>query len=722
MAMQDVWRMKELGWDDPLPDTMCSLWKSIFGNLRQLDTVSYPRCLKPNEVTGQSELHVFGDASAQAYGAVAYMSWPTSEGPHVQLVSAKARVAPLQQTTVPRLELMAALVASRLATTIVQEFKEKPSRVILWSDSQIVLHWIRADSLNFKAFVGVRIGEIQSTWNADHWRYVPTSLNVADDLSRGISVCELGGRWLHGPSFLHGPESQWPENIVKNTVSSELLERKKPKIIGMCSSVANVIVSERFSSWKKLLRVTAYCFRFLLRLKQRVIRKTAQIRVTEDSLQCEEIEHAERYWVKTVQLSLLDWETQYLDLAPFMENGIIRVGGRLRHTTALQYDEKHPILLPRGNHVSKLIMEDVHVKVAHAGQERTLGECQRKFWILRGRNLARYVVRNCVVCRKLRQPAHTTVMADLPPERLRPFSPPFSVTGVDLFGPFLLKYGRNKTTKAWGALFTCANVRAIHLEIVDGLSTQAFLHALRRFVSHHGWPDTIISDNGTSFVGAQKELRSLVVEGRKDIENFAVLHKVKWKFITPLSPHQGGLYESLIKQTKRALSVAIGQQVLSWNEMSTAFAEAECLLNSRPLGYTSSDPNNLQPLTPNHFLLGRATADIPQGPYQETKNLHKRFEFVQMLVQQFWKRFIREYMPTLMRRAKWRIQGRQLQVGDVVLLVDYNSSRGKWDLARIVEVFPGHDGVVRNVKVKTKNGQYQRSIQKCCLILEHYNS
>ena len=219
--------------------------------------------------------------------------------------------------------------------------------------------------------------------------------------------------------------------------------------------------------------------------------------------------------------------------------------------------------------------------------------------------------------------------SSLAPERIMPFSPPFSVTGVDLFGPFSLKYGRNKSIKAWGALFTCAPMLAIHLEIVESLSTESFLQALHRFVSHHGWPARIISDNGKSFIGAEKELRNLVVEGRKQIIDFAVLHKVRWIFTTPYSPHQGGIYESLIKQTKRAIWVAIGNQVLSWNEMSTVFAEVKSFINSRPLGYPSNDSNDLQPLTPNHPLLGRASSCVPQGPFKEGQNPPKRFEFVQ---------------------------------------------------------------------------------------------
>ena len=151
----------------------------------------------------------------------------------------------------------------------------------------------------------------------------------------------------------------------------------------------------------------------------------------------------------SAQRDLEDWQTRFNDLAPLVKEGEVRVIGRLKHAP-LTYEEIYPILLPASHPISRLIMGDVHIQVSHGGPERTLSESRRKFWITRGRNLAKGVVKNCTICRKLRQPPHTTLMADLPPERLKPFSPPFSVTGVDLFGPFNLKTGRNRTKKAWG--------------------------------------------------------------------------------------------------------------------------------------------------------------------------------------------------------------------------------------------------------------------------------
>ena len=178
----------------------------------------------------------------------------------------------------------------------------------------------------------------------------------------------------------------------------------------------------------------------------------------------------------------------------------------------------------------------------------------------------------------------------------------------------------------------------------------------------------------------------------------------------------------MVKLTKSALKVIVGQQTLSWNDMTTVFAEVGCLVNSRPLGHPSDDANDLQPLTPNHLILGRATPAAPQGPLQEVKSGRKRFEYVQSLVQQFWQRFQREYLQRLMRRSKWQ-QKRQLKVNDIVMMVEDNLPRGKWNLARIVEVFPGKkDGVVRNVRLRTKTGKYRRSVQKCCLLLDEESS
>jgi hypothetical protein len=184
VALQEIWKAKKYDWDDQLPGEIRTLWYRLFRELESLNTITIPRCLRPGKICGPSELHVFADASATAYEAVAYLLWPTTEGPKVNLIASRVRVAPLRQATIPRLGLIAALAASRLASTIYNEFKTKPAVVKLSSASKIMLHWLRSDSAFLKAFVGVRVAEIQSTWESSHWHYAPSATSSEGHTAR----------------------------------------------------------------------------------------------------------------------------------------------------------------------------------------------------------------------------------------------------------------------------------------------------------------------------------------------------------------------------------------------------------------------------------------------------------------------------------------------------------------------------------------------------------
>ena len=203
---------------------------------------------------------------------------------------------------------MAALIATRLAKTICNEFKIKPARVVLWSDSMIVLAWLRSESTAFKSFVGVRVAEIQSTFESATWRHVPSDLNPADDLSRGITVSEMNGRWMNGPVFLTKEPEEWP--IETSETPSDVPEVKLRKLLFVLQSKPTAFIDpSRYSNWRRLCRVTAYCFRF--------IRNTKSHSVSASPLLPEEIESAERYWVKEVQRELGNWKEQYKELPSF---------------------------------------------------------------------------------------------------------------------------------------------------------------------------------------------------------------------------------------------------------------------------------------------------------------------------------------------------------------------------------------------------------------------
>ena len=234
----------------------------------------------------------------------------------------------------------------------------------------------------------------------------------------------------------------------------------------------------------------------------------------------------------------------------------------------------------------------------------------------------------------------------------------------------------------------------------------------------------MLSDNGTQMVGAARELRAMI-EGwnKEDLRNFCAERGINWKFTTPAAPHQNGCAEALVKSCKAAMKKAIGEQVLTPFELYTCLLEVGNLLNQRPIGKIPTDPDDGSYLCPNDMLLGRASSEVPQGRFKDTRNPRRRVEFVQKIVDSFWKRWHRDVLPTLVPRKKWHTDRRNVRVNDVVTVADSNAVRGKWTVGKVIEVYPGQDGRVRNVKVKTATGTYSRPTTKVAVILpaEGYN-
>lgn len=583
-------------------------------------------------------------------------------------------------------------------------------KVIFLSDSIIALSWIRGQSRQYKSFVANRVAEIQSQTDPSDWRHIPGEHNVADKVSRGVSVKDLKGAWKDGPAFLRLPEEEWPKCIPKADVIEIDKEKKKESTVLLTRGVEGAIDYKKFSSWRNLIRVTAYVFRFLTNLKAKCLEKDGPLSV-------EELSMAENYWIRETQKKLRDdmEKGTFKSLSPFVKDDIIYVGGRVGNGL-FSYDMRHPALLPRDDHISYLITRNVHER-GHYGVATTAAKIRNRYWIVGVTSLAKKVKFRCVNCRAFNHKAETQLMANLPVERLAPFTPPFHFTACDYFGPIVVKVGRNKTTKHYGVIFTCLNTRAVHLEVAVDCSTMEFLQVLRRFFAIRGHPKLIQSDNGTQFVGAQRKLREMVKGWEKDeLKEFCAERQVTWKFITPLAPHQNGCAESLVKSCKHALKKAIGEQCLTPFELHTYLQEVANLVNERPIGRLPNDPDDGTYICPNDILLGRASSRVPQGPFRPSKNPKERVEFVQRIVDAFWKSWIRDVFPLLVPRRKWNTDRRNVRVDDVVLIADPNLVRGQWKLGRITEVYPGKDNRVRNVQVKTANGLLSRPVTKIVVI------
>ena len=308
-------------------------------------------------------------------------------------------------------------------------------------------------------------------------------------------------------------------------------------------------------------------------------------------------------------------------------------------------------------------------------------------------------------------------MSALPGFRLAVGRPVFTNTGVDYFGLMMVKRGRC-LEKQWGCLFTCLTSRAVHLELAGSLSTDAFILALRRFVARRGMPKCIVSDNGTNFVGASTELKECLNSwNQEQIQDDLLQRSIEWKFNPPLAPHFGGVWERIVRSVKTVLRAILGNQCVHLDTLNTSLVEVESILNSRPLTSESDHPDDLEPITPNHFFLGRASYNYPPGTFPNSDLCsRKRWRHAQIMTNHFWQRFVKEYLPRLTSRVKWNTDVPPIKENDLVLVMDENKSRGSWPLGKIVKVFKEPDHRVRSVENKKQTGVHRRPVSKLCLL------
>ena len=721
---------KDLGWDDPIPEDLEKEWMSWLHQIEDLDKIKLKRCYAPlNIEVKEYQLHHFSDASEKGYGQCSYLVQIDYHGnSYVSLVMSKARVSPMKTFTVPRLELTAALVSVKVSNFLKRELKIPITKEIFWVDSKVVLGYIFNEAKRFKIFVANRIQEIRKYTLPSQWKYVNTKSNPADLCSRGVTVQELSKSklWWSGPNFLKENYDEQPEYYE---VDSDDPEVKICNEIVTVTRYANILERlEYFSDWTRATKSIALCHKYLAKLKK----TRSDLTITK-----KDMIKAANFIIKIVQLNDFKDEHQSLQhkipikktsplykLDPYIDdNDLIRVGGRLRRGT-FDANLKYPVILPKNSHVTNLIIRHFHQKVHHQGRTITLNEIRAHgFWIVSGSTLVSKLINNCVTCKKVRYSTCVQKMADLPQDRIE-ISPPFSYSAVDYFGPFFIKEGR-KEVKRYGVLFTCMSSRAVHLETANSLNTDSFINAYRRFVSRRGPCIQLRSDHGSNFVGTITELDNALKEmDTKMIGN--VLMKDNCEYITfkmnpPNASHMGGVWERQIRTTRNILNVLLSNNpgLLNDESFRTFMCEAENIINGRPLCQEVLNDPFLEPLTPNHFLLTTKSKVLLPPPGNFVKNdtfSKKSWRRVQYLLNQFWKRWQREYLQTLQTRQKWLSPKANINVNDVCLIKDYTLPRNHWSLGRVVEVMPDELGYIRKVKLLlppqlNKKGQHVGNVK-----------
>lgn len=739
ILLQLLWSEK-IGWDDPVPNTLLEEWLQWRSELHLLSSHDIPRCYYPKEATITfMQLHGFSDASERAYSGVVYLRMEDSNGTvHTSMVMAKTRVAPIKRQTIPRLELCGALVMAQILSQCKDVLKIPIDHIYAWTDSTIVLNWLQGSPRRFKVFVGNRVAQIMELIPPDRWRHVISEENPADCASRGMYPSEILTHtlWWNGPKWLKLDQEQWPKQSGAKSVSYSEEDNE------LCSATCTTFVQsiplmsfDRFSTLIRLVRVTAWMIRFVTNCRS----KKRNTQVNTNPLSIQELNHATRYWIKVAQEeswapeidavkkgSKLKQTSRILSLNPFIDEfGILRVGGR-QESARISFDNQHPIILLSTHPLVKLLIRSEHLRLLHAGHLLTSASLSRQYHIVGGHKAIRSITRNCVVCRKQSARPSPQLMGQLPKERVTPDAV-FNNVGLDYAGPVYLKQGSVRkpvVVKAYVCVFVSLSTKAVHIEAVSDLTSEAFIACLKRFISRRGKPTLLWSDHGTNFVGAKrilKELYEFLKESQTNqtIADFCSTQGIQWDFIPERAPHFGGLWESAVKSLKTHLHRIVGNSRLNFEELTTVLSQIEACLNSRPLGVVPHyNDEGVQVLTPGHFLIGRPLEAIPDHDltYRPISTL-RRWHLCEALVRHFWKRWQSEYLISLRKNSKWRKPVKNLEVGDIVVLREDNTMPTQWPIARIVEAHQGRDGLVRVVKLRTKSGVYTRPVTKVALLL-----
>lgn len=795
LFLQNLWRIG-VQWDEELPCEITEKWISYYDSLSEIGDFELPRWIGTT-TSANVQLHVFCDASIKAYGAAIYVRCEYKDKKtEVTLLTSKSKVADLQTITLPRMELCAAKLAAEMVYRVAKSFEIVQTNydAFYWTDSEIVLHWLRKFPSELKVFVGNRVSTIQAYSKIKNWRHIDSKRNPADLISRGCSVSELKGLqlWWHGPNFLKEPMEKWPskwKNGDPRTEHIKMIESERRRTLDSTvflvtkgdNKIDPICLLEKFSSLTKIIRITAYVSRFIAKCKEKLRKQHVTVNdthmTTRETLKrkCKEnpritkrvrfdnnqkLDHnkfsdqiskmidqsepisvteykcALAYWIKYTQKIHFPDELHSIlrnipvskssrihKFVPFIsyDEGIIRMRGRTDRASTT-YDQKHPIILPGNSTLARRLIAEAHYRTSHGGSQLCMQYIRDKYWITGLRSVMRRYVRECVICASRRRIMSKQLMADLPESRVTA-NRPFTHCGVDYAGPLKLKpYKNYRGVKiqltAYVAVFVCFSSKAVHLELVGDLTTQAFLAALDRMILRRNHIEHLYSDQGRNFIGAANELaRVYQLWQSKDIIDELTVKGITWHFNTPLAPHHGGLWEAAVKSFKYHLYRVAGETLFTFEELSTILVRIEACLNSRPLVALSDDPMDLTTITPGHLLTGHQIVK-PLGPnlLEMTKTDNIAWNKIREIEDDLWKRWSSDYLMELQRRTKWTTPEVNIKENTLVLLKDDEMPPGHWKRGRVIRVFPGKDGLVRSVLVKTATSEYMRPITKLCVL------
>ena len=727
LLYRELW-MTKVDWDDTISQKHQVVHNTWREELPLMNQVKIQRYYFGEEKPSTIQLHGFSDASKDAYGAVIYVraTYPTLQ-PTTEIVIAKSKVAPVATRSVPQLELCGANLLARLMTTTRQVLEVELDSICAYTDSTIVLAWLGAQASRYCVYSAHRISQTVTLIPSHCWRHVPGPQNPADVVSRGSTAAELLGHhlWWHGPAWLVADPVEFPEQPTEEQLAEDRKVEQKPEPKPVMAVIKEAYFEERQSSYNKLVRITCWTRRFIQFSKKK--------KKGPSYLTIAEGQEAIKILVQRAQKRSFPQEvlaagakkpkdisqhSRILTLRPIMDDSrLLKVGGRLQYS-ALPMHRRHPIIISSNDHFTLLLFRHYHLMLGHCGPSTIMAQAANVYHVVGGKTLAKRICSTCIICRKQAARASSQLLGQLPPPRVEPHYV-FLHTGMDFAGPFPIRRGYTRSPtrlEAHLALFVCFATKAVHLELVIDQKTASFLAALDRFVDRRGLPLHLYSDNGPNYTGAKNQLSNLYAmlastECKDAIQAYAFQYQITWHSTPQRAPHFGGLWEAAVKSAKFHLKRILGTQLLTFEELSTVCCNVEAFMNSRPLGpVTSHDLDGLCPLTPSHFLIGRAARAYPKERMEHNPTTLQRWDLCKKASQDFWDRWSQEYLQQMQKATKWHRRKRNFAVGDLVMLTDGNAFHCQWTMAKVIKTYPGKDGLVRAVDVQLEH----KVIPKSC--------
>ncbi|EFP10192.1 hypothetical protein CRE_01450 [Caenorhabditis remanei] len=728
---------KDIKWEDKIKEETRKLLEEYVSKIEKCE-FTFKRWLEiPDKQP--CTLAIFSDASKDVYGACAYLVWDPSpleknKENRAILITAKQRLASKGHTiTIPRLELVGIVLAARIATYLVKELDVNITTIALYSDSQIALNQIKSFNKD-STFVENRINEIwkhleklktdenDTVIREVYLTHVPTNDNTADLITRGIETEELlkETNWFKGPQCIRRKEEANTENRIYERVNKNPkmpYNHQRESYITLVSKVKNVdhppdcsiIQDKHRQHWDRSCRIMVYILRFITRIRIRDRTHTGIISNYEFSIielqkynpnvKSEELECAEKVLIKEHQTNFnikpMENLNQYLNPATKV------VEQRYRVTSM----EPKPVIHTRSI-LATSIIDKIHSENLHCGVNTVLGIIREKYAGKKWRSAIKNRLTKCIRCRKVNNHPYPKPKAGNLPERRITKDRAFQHIGIDYAGPFIVKApgGRGYTAhKSWIAVITCMTSRLVHLELVYSLTTDEFLLALARFMGRRGIPDSISTDNATTFQAAAN-----IATSAYSVENYLANKRIKWYFNTALAPWEGGVWERMVGLVKKALKHGLGDQCYSRKDLETIIIECESIINHRPLTYIADEESEI--IRPIDLIQPKISYPIYNEKLLENEYREYTYRFREVInsVKRFWEVFNRDYQnqnkifESVTFPNKAHCNTVQPVVGEIVMIKDEQLPRGKWQLGRITKLCPGKDEIVRAVEIKTK--------------------